>query len=44
MLISSQIAAVALIPDFANSAIKGSGLVKSGSFRRLVKLFSFSKV
>jgi hypothetical protein len=45
MLASSQIAAVAMIPDFANSAIKGrSCIVKSGSFRRLVKLFSFSKV
>jgi hypothetical protein len=39
MLASSQIAAVAMIPDFA-SAIKGrSCIVKSGSFRRLVKLF-----
>jgi hypothetical protein len=44
MLISSQIAAVAMIPDFANSAIKGrSCIVKSGSFRRLVKLFSSKK-
>jgi hypothetical protein len=33
MLASSQIAAVAMIPDFANSAIKGrSCIVKSGSF------------
>jgi hypothetical protein len=44
MLSSSQIAAVAMIPDF-NSAIKGrSCIVKSGSFSQVSKaIFIFKK-
>jgi hypothetical protein len=45
MLASSQIAAVAMIPDFANSAIKGrSCIVKSGFFQVSKAIFIFKSV